>query len=53
MVMCDKKTLTLVTLFLSKFLFITFFIQKFGSAFLSGIGIYGEKRDAGTETYQK
>lgn len=50
MVICDKNLKS--SNILSKFLFITFFIQKFRSAF-SGIGICGEKDDAGTEMYHK
>lgn len=52
MVMCDKN-LNSSNITSLKISIHYFFIQKFRSALLSGIGISGEKHDAGTEMYQK
>lgn len=50
--MCDKNlnSSNIISLNISIHFF---FIQEFRSALLSGIRICGEKRDAGTEMYQK
>lgn len=50
--MCDKN-LNCSYIISLKISIHCFFIQKVRTALLSGIGMYGEKQDAGTEMYQK
>lgn len=50
--MCDKNLNSSYIISL-KISIRCFFIQKVRTALLSGIGMYGEKQDAGTEMYQK
>lgn len=50
--MCDKNLNSSYIISL-KISIHRFFIQKVRTALLSGIEMYGEKQDAGTEMYQK